>query len=353
MQVRRTGGSEVVLPKRETVDTMIKLSQNENPLGASPMALRAIADNYHSVYRYPDIVNVDLKERLARKFSVPADNIVVGPGAVGIVDQAIKTLVGFDENIVTAAQTFVAYKVLAAINGRACKLAPVVDHHISVENMLSACDAKTKLVLIANPNNPTGTMVSHSALGEFLEAVPRHIVVVIDEAYAEYVNDRSYPDSFGLFKEFENLIILRTFSKIYGLAGLRIGYGFAHREVMRSLAKGHVQFSINRLAAVAALAALEDTEFVKECAAINDKERSSLYEALKGMGFDVVPSQANFLLVEFSELGEKDRVFRILKEEGILVQELEAFGVENGLRITVGRPEENKQLIECLKAIEV
>jgi histidinol-phosphate aminotransferase len=342
----------VVISDKETVEKMIKLSQNENAFGASPLALRAIADNYHSVYRYPDVVNVDLKERLAQEYDVSVDNVVIGPGAVGIVDQVIKTLVGVDENIVTAEQTFVAYKVLAEINRRACKFAPLEGHTISLDNIITVCDDKTKVVLIANPNNPTGTIVSHSALSEFLKVLPRHIVVVIDEAYAEYVNDSSYPDSFELLKEFENLLILRTFSKIYGLAGLRIGYGIAHRDVIELLGKGHVQFSINRLAGAAALAAMEDTEFVKECAAINDRERSLLCKELKTMGFNVVPSQGNFLLVEFDELSEKDRICRILKDEGILVQPLGPFGVENGLRITVGRPEENKQLIDCLKTME-
>ncbi|MHC4582710.1 MAG: pyridoxal phosphate-dependent aminotransferase, partial [Planctomycetota bacterium] len=213
----------MVILEKETVDRMIKLSQNENPFGASPRALKAIADNYRSVYRYPDVKHDELKDRLARKFNVSPDHIVVAAGAVAVVDLAIKALVGFDDNVVTAEKTFVAYKLLAGINRRECKSAPLAGNTISLDNVGSLCDGKTRVLFIANPNNPTGTILPHAEVSEFLKALPRRIVVVLDEAYAEYVTDSAYPDSFQLQKEFENLVILRTFSKIYGLAGLRIG----------------------------------------------------------------------------------------------------------------------------------
>ncbi|UCH85258.1 MAG: aminotransferase class I/II-fold pyridoxal phosphate-dependent enzyme, partial [Candidatus Latescibacterota bacterium] len=202
-----------------------------------------------------------------------------------------------------------------------------------------------------NPNNPTGTIFSHAQLSKFLNDLPRHIVVVLDEAYAEYVTDSAYPDSLQLQKEFENLVILRTFSKIYGLAGLRIGYGIAHPDIIRSLRNSYTQFSVNRLASAAALAALDDAEFVEECADINERERTILCKELKRMGFDVTPSQGNFLMVEFAETGEMEKIFETLKDAGIAVRPLGPFGVEKGLRISVGRPEENKKLIGCLKEV--
>lgn len=341
----------MVVPEKETVARMIKLSQNENPFGASPLALKAISDNHRSVYRYPDVTHDALSDRLARKFNVPPDHIVVAAGAVAIVDLAIRAFVGFDENIVTAEKTFVAYKMLAGINGRECKSAPLAGNTISLNNVKSLCDGKTRVLFIANPNNPTGTILSHAQLSKFLNGLPRRIVVVLDEAYAEYVTDSAYPDSFQLQKEFENLVILRTFSKIYGLAGLRIGYGIAHPNIIQSLQKRYTRFSVNRLASAAALAALDDTEFVEECAHINERERTILYEELKRMGFNVTPSQGNFFMVEFAETGEMDRIFETLKDAGITVRPLGPFGVEKGLRISVGRPEENKKLIGCLKRV--
>ncbi|MDH3215047.1 MAG: histidinol-phosphate transaminase [Candidatus Krumholzibacteria bacterium] len=335
--------------EREKVTGMIKLSHNENPYGASPLALKAIKDHYRSVYRYPDAVHRTLKEKLARKHDVSVENITIGSGAVGVVDLVIKALVHADENVVTAEKTFVAYGFLAAINCRICKRASMVENTISLDSMRAQCDDKTKVVLIANPNNPTGTIVSHGAVGEFLKAMPPHIVVVVDEAYAEYVTDGSYPNSLELQKTFDNLVILRSFSKIYGLAGLRIGYGIGHRDIMKTLEKSYTLFSVNRLAAVAALAALDDTEFVTKCARANDEQRSLLYGELKGMGFNVTPSQGNFVMVEFSASSERDRIFNALKNNGIRVQSLGPFGVDNGLRISVGRPEENKQLLECLR----
>lgn len=341
----------MVISEKGTVARMIKLSQNENAFGASPLALKAISDSYRSVYRYPDVTHDALNDRLARKFNVPLDHIVVAAGAVAVVDLAIKAFVGFDENIVTAEKTFVAYKKLAGINRRECKSAPLSGNTISLDNLKSLCDGKTRVLFIANPNNPTGTIFSHAELSKFMNAMPRRIVVVLDEAYAEYVTDSAYPDSLQLQKEFENLVILRTFSKIYGLAGLRIGYGIAHPDVIKSLHNSRTQFSVNRLGSAAALAALDDTKFVEECAHINERERTILYKELKRMGFNVTPSQGNFLMVEFAETGEMDKIFETLKDAGITVRPLGPFGVEKGLRISVGRPEENKKLISCLKGV--
>lgn len=335
--------------EKERIASMIKLSQNENPFGASPLALKAIAENYSSVQRYPEIVHEALKCKLAQKYDTSSDRVVISAGSIEIVDMAIKAFVGFDENIVTAETTFVAYGLLSKINGRACRGAKLVDNTIDIGNMISLCDDKTKVLFIANPNNPTGTIISHDSLNKLLETLPPHIFVVIDEAYAEYVNDTTYPDSFELQKRFPNLIILRTFSKIYGLAGLRIGYAIAHPDIIQSLGQSRTPFSVNRLANAAALAALDDTEFVKECVSINEEERTFLYDELKSMGFKVIPSQGNFIFVDFDNSAEKEEVYNLLKNAGVLVRRLELFGAEMGLRISVGRPEENQHLVKSLK----
>ncbi len=341
----------MTLSKKESVTRMIKLSQNENPFGASPMALQAIADNYQSVYRYPEITHDALRNRLAQKYDISPDRIIVSAGSVEAVDVAIKTFVGLDDNIVTAAKTFVAYRLLAGINRRECRRAELTDNTVDLDNLMALCDDKTRVIFVANPNNPTGTIVSHRALSMMLETLPSRILVVVDEAYAEYVTDDSYPDSFELQRRFENLIIFRTFSKMFGLAGLRVGYAIASEKIIETLAKNRTQFSVNRLATTAALAALDDTGFVKECAAVNHEERTTLYTELTRAGLNVTPSQGNFLFVECGGQREKDRIYKLLKSDGIIVRELGPFGVEQGLRMSVGRPEENRQLIDSLQTL--
>jgi histidinol-phosphate aminotransferase len=243
----------------------------------------------------------------------------------------------------------VAYGTLSKINRRECRFAKLVDNIVSLDNILTLCDDKTKLLFIANPNNPTGTIISHHPFSKFLEKLPSTLIVGIDEAYVDYVNDPSYPDSFELRKHFPNLVILRTFSKVYGLAGLRIGYAVAHADVIKALEQSRTPFSVISLAAIGALAALDDTEYIRECITINEKERDSLYNELTGLGFNVTPSQANFLMMEFDDNDDKEDVYNLLVKSGILVRRLEPFGVEMGLRIGIGRPEDNRILIEILK----
>lgn len=337
-------------PEKEKIN-IIKLSQNENPFGASPKALTAIANNYQSIYRYPDMIHETLRNKLAQKYERLTENIINTAGSVELVDLIIKTFVGFNENIVTSKITFVAYDLLAKINQRECRHADLVAYTINPQNILSLCDAKTKVVFIANPNNPTGTIISHNSLRELLQTLPSSIFVAIDEAYAEYVTDGSYPDSFELQKIFPNLIILRTFSKIYGLAGLRIGYAVANKDIIQSLLKNRTPFSVSNLAAAAACAALDDTEFITECAFINQQERVVLYNELTRLDCVTVPSNTNFIFAEFKSWEEKDKILNSLKSDGILARDIKPFGVEKGLRLSIGRPEENLKLIKCLRQI--
>lgn len=329
-------------------EKIIKLSQNENPFGASPYALKAIEENYHFVYRYPDVGHEDLKSKLAQKYSVAPANIVVAAGSVEVMDMAIKSFVGISENIVTTEKTFVAYKLLAGIHKRECKFAKLVSNTVSVDNIISLVNEKTKLIFIANPNNPTGTIISHGELQKLLNTLPPEIYVVNDEAYVEYVNDKSYPNSLELQKAFPNLIVLRTFSKIYGLAGLRIGYAITHQDTKNLLVQNKTPFSINSLAHVAALAALDDHEFVKKSISVNDKERTFLHKAFEDFGFEVTATQSNFICIEFNSLSEKEEINKYLLNKGIIIRDLGPFGIEKGLRVSVGKPEENKHLVRTL-----
>ncbi len=331
---------------------MIKLSQNENAYGASPLALKAIEAHYHSVFRYPEEHHEDLIVKLADKHNVKPENIVVSAGSVALLDMSIMSFVNRGENVVTAEVTWVMYKITAEIKKRECRLAKLVDNAISLENVLSLCDDKTRLVLLANPNNPTSTMISHDELKEFMRQIPSDVYVVSDEAYAEYITTDNYPDTLELQKTYPNLLIFHTFSKIYGLAGLRIGYAVTHPDVRKSLMPYKMPFSITNIAAIAASAALDDTEYLEECARINAEERDFLYTELSNMGFDITVPHGNFVFIDLSSVEEREKVDNHLRNEGISVRPLEPFGSETALRITVGRPEENRHLIKSLKRMK-
>lgn len=335
----------------ESIAGIIKLSQNENSYGASPRALKAIAEHTGSIFRYPPLFHQDLAEKLADRFDRRPENITLSAGSVELVDVIIKTFVGEGENIVTSDVTFVAYGLLAKILGRECKRARLEKFTNNLPALKAACDERTKVIFIANPNNPTGTIVSHSELEAFLRSVPSTTKVVIDDAYAEYVTDPAYPDSLALQKQFDNLIVLRTFSKIYGLAGLRIGYAISSPDVIQVLRAHRTPFTVTRLAAVAASAAMDDSDYTGECAGVNDRERALLFEEFRNIGLTTVPTHGNFMYVEFANAEEKLRVLNALAKENILVRDMGPFGASAGLRISVGRPPENRGIVDSLSRL--
>jgi histidinol-phosphate aminotransferase len=334
---------------REKIDQLIRLSQNENPLGASPHVLKAITDNYKSVHRYPAFTPIILENKLSQKYGVPTDSVLFAAGSSEIVNMIIQTLDDPESNIVTSEISFIAYRLFAKAHNRECRLAKMTNYTLNLENMLSECDNKTKVIFIANPNNPTGTFVSHQELYEFIKQLPKNILVVVDEAYAEYVTDETYPDSFGLMKEFPNLIVLRTFSKIYGLAGLRIGYAIGDKETLKIIKRVKIPYSVNILAYPAALAALEDAEYIDKCSKFNAREREKLYLELNGIGFNAVRTQSNFLFLPFGKSSEKNNMYNCLLQNNLLVRKVEGKGKVYALRISIGTKKQNDKIIECFK----
>ncbi len=289
---------------------------------------------------------------MAGKLGISSDRIAVGAGLVGLIDVAVKALSEPDQNIVTAEITFEGYKLMAKANRRECRMAKLTNNAIDLERLRELCDENTGIVFIANPNNPTGTMISHEALHEFLSSVNEKTCVIVDEAYREYVTGSGYADTLELQQLFPNLITFRTFSKIYGLAGLRIGYVIAQPPVIQAFTSCRIPFAVNSLAAAAAFAALDDTEFVNSCREKNAQERNRLCAALKALGYQVTPPTANFIYVELASRSEKLRIMTLLKNEGILVRDLDNFGVDSALRITVGRLEENQKLVKTIGKIK-
>ena len=337
--------------KYETVnytDKFIRLAQNENPYGASPKAISAIQENLNLVSIYPDVKQQELRQLLADKVKVDVSNIVVGAGSVSIIETMIKTFVSKDEHIVIPKISFTAYKVLAEIYGVNFRIAEMNNYRTDLSIISKLCDEKTKLVFLANPNNPTGTIFQHDELKQFLEKLNPTTIVVIDEAYFEYVNDPSFPDSLSLLNKYPNVIILRSFSKIYGLAGLRIGYGIAHQNIINKIENQRTPFTINILATVAAIASLKDDDFIEYSIKNNDEQRSYLYAGLKNLGFNVLPSQANFLYLYFHNKIERDVIYDQLIDAGLQTRKMEPFGDEKALRISIGDERANHKIVACL-----
>lgn len=327
----------------------VKLSANENCYGCSPLVLKVIQDKLSEASVYPDMNPVALKQKLAHKYGVEVPNIITGLGSVGIIDGLIRTYVKDDEEVLTFENSFVAYNQLCGFHKKKCILVPLDNLRCNPEVLLSHITNKTSLVFIANPNNPTGTIISHTELECFLNKIPENIIVVIDEAYGEYVTDKCFPDSLQLQKRFKNLIILHSFSKIYGLAGLRIGFGIATTEKATLLSSTQIPYSLNYLSYSAAIAALTDTDFIKYSATQNALQREFLVQEFSKLGYYTISSEANFIYLWFSADEEKLKLYNLFKTNGILICDLQIFGQGKALRITIGKEDANRKIISLLR----
>ena len=327
---------------------VIRLAQNENPYGASPKVLEAIQKNIKSVSLYPDVILTELKEKLSIKNNVSPNEIIVAPGSCALIAQLISRLVKSDENVVISKLSFIAYKLCAKIYNRECREAEMENYHVSLKNILSLTDVKTKLIFIANPNNPTGTFFTKTELLSFLKEIPPTTYVVLDDAYNEYVTAQNFPDVLTLYRQYKNIIILHSFSKIYGLAGLRIGYGIMQKPIIDDFEANRVPFSVNSIANIAVLAALDDIEYLQKCASENAKEREFLINKLRMLEYNVIESQSNFIFLYFSTTEKRDNVYDVLFKNKIVVRKMDTFGDNKAFRISIGKPEENKKIVECL-----
>lgn len=325
-----------------------RLAQNENPYGASPKAMEAVLKNIHKISLYPDVVLNELKEKLAAKHEVTTEEIIVSNGSGGIIDSLVKRMLTNGYNMVVPELSFVAYKLCAAIYNRECRLAPMENYSISLKNVAQHCDEKTQLIFLANPNNPTGTIFTHDEITEFLSKIPPQTIVVLDEAYCQYVDSSLYPNSMQLLRKHTNVMILRSFSKIYGLAGLRIGYGIAQKPIIEELESNRLPFLVGTIANIAALSALDDEEHVRESARLNAESREYLYKELTALGYHVIPSQGNFFFISFPTTPERDQMHDTLMANNMVVRKMESFGDDRSIRISLGRKEDNIRLLECL-----
>jgi histidinol-phosphate aminotransferase len=342
-------GKPIEETKREyRLKEVVKLASNENPFGASPKAVAAIKKAASGVNRYPDSNSFYLKRKLALTYNLRPDNFVLGNGSDELIDIVIKTFVAEDENIVTSEQTFLEYEIIARVNNRQVRTAPLNDFKFDLQALKKKIDHKTKIVFIANPNNPTGTYVNKAELESFLKGLSCNLIVVLDEAYDTFIDVKDYPRGVDYIEK-ENLIVLRTFSKAYGLSGLRIGCAVAASDLTGFMEKARQPFNVNSLAQAGAIAALDDKTFLKRTRDLTLSGKKYLYSAFKKMGLFFVPSVANFILVDVRR--DCQDVFKDLLKQGVIVRDMKQYGLVDFIRVTIGTPAENVKLVKALKKV--
>jgi histidinol-phosphate aminotransferase len=325
---------------------IIKLASNENPLGPSPKALAAMRGALESAHLYPDGGGFYLCDALAAKLGCTRDHIILGSGSNEIIEFLGHAFLNRGDEVVASEHAFIAYKLVAAVFGAHTVEVPSPDLRHDLDGMIAAITPKTRLIFVANPNNPTGTLAGQDEIDRFVERVPENVVVVFDEAYFEYLDDP--PDTLRFVRAGRNVAVLRTFSKIQGLAAVRIGYGIARPELIQALQKTRQPFNVNSLAQVAALAALDDDEHLTRTKRITDEGRAYLQDQFAAMNLPFVPSAANFVLVK---VGDGASTFRKLLERQIIVRALKGYNLPEWIRISVGTMEQNRKCIAALREV--
>ncbi len=332
---------------------IIKMASNENPLGTSPLALEAmIRELRESAHRYPESCCHRLACRLAQIHGLTNEHFFLDNGADGVITMLGLTFINPGEEVIYSQLSFPAYEHITAKMDGVCVPVPLTtDYRLDVEGFIAALTPRTKLVFLCNPNNPTGTIITQAEFERLLEAIPEDVLLVSDEAYYEFADHPAYPQTRPYLDAHPNLIILRTFSKVMGLAGLRIGYAMAHPDVIGVMLKSREPFPVNRIAQAGALAALDDEEFVARTLAVNRQGREQFYAAFEALGLCYYPTQTNFIFVDLEQ--PVDPLFAALLREGVIVRPLTPQGVPTALRITIGTPEENARTIEALTRLLV
>ena len=326
---------------------VVKLASNENPLGASPKAVEAFHEIADSLHLYPRGDAPKLIDSIAKKYGVNTSQIVIGNGSDEIIDMVGKAFIRQGDNCVGITPTFSVYKFTTLSNGADFIGVGAGETKASLDDLAKAINAKTRVAFICNPNNPTGAYYTEAEIRDFLKKVPENVLVFLDEAYSEFATATDYPNMAAALGEYPNLFVNRTFSKIYGLAGLRVGYAMGSIEVIRALWKIKPPFDVNQAAQVAAIAALADSEHVEATRKMNTEGVEMLTREFEALGFKVLPTQANFICVRIGERAKELVAF--LESNGMIIRGLTSFGMPEHVRVTVGKPEENAFLLTLVK----
>jgi len=331
------------------LDQVYKLASNEIPF--PPFYIRkAIDDEIKNINRYPESGSFYLRKALSKKLKVGEDQIVFGNGSDELITLSLKALISKGDEVVIAYPTFLIYEIQAKIAGAKIVKVPLNNLHYSLDEIAKKVSKKTKIVFITNPDNPTGTYLNQGEIKDFLAKIPKQVLVFFDEAYFEFA-PKDFPKTLDFLKKRGNIIVTRTFSKVYGLAGLRIGYGITTRELAGILNKIREPFNINRFAQVAALAALKNEEFLKRVTTHVKKEKEYFYQELKKCQLSFTKSATNFILVDFKS--DSSDLCNYLLKQGVIVRGLKGWGLKNFFRVTIGLPGENKKFIKCFCAMRL
>jgi histidinol-phosphate aminotransferase len=328
---------------------VIKLASNENPIGSSPLAIEAIQKHLCGLHRYPN-GGLDLRRKLAEEYDLKLENVIAGSGSEGIISDIFRTFLSDEDEVLTTEAAFIGFQVLAKSRGVKYRTVPYNKWHYDLSALAAAMNERTKVIYLANPNNPTGTIFTRHEFDDFYRSVPERVLIILDEAYFEYAKDNPrYPDS--MHYRYDNVITLRTFSKVYGLAGVRIGYGFAREDLIKTLLKVKLPFEPSALAAAAGIAALEDKAFLHRSLEMNARGLPLISKAFRDLGLEVVASDANFVMLPMDSAAHAERFVQELLKRGVIVRPLKAFGLPECVRVSVGTDEENEYCVECVQTV--
>ncbi len=350
MKIRQSLQSVTPYVAGKTREGAIKLSSNENPLGPSPRALEAISREMNHLHRYPDGRSGNLLDALAEKFGLEKECFIAGNGSDEIFALITGTYLEEGKEVLTASSTFSEYTFSGLLFGGRVRKLPLKEGRFDAEALLKALTPDTAIVFVCNPNNPTGTILSGEEIRSFLDRLPKDVIMVLDEAYGEFVTSPDFQSGRDLIGDYPNLIVTRTFSKIYGLAGLRLGYAMACPETMQNIFRAKQAFNVNLLAQKAGAEALKDSEFIEKTLDLCRQGKDFLYKALEEEGFFFYPSEANFICIRVDRNSKE--VFDLFLEQGMAIRPLASFGMEQWIRYTIGTEEQNKEFIRLMKLLK-
>ena len=329
---------------------VIKLASNENPSGPSPLALDAVKNALFDYNRYPDSAAFNLRNRLAIRFNVKVENVILGAGSEGIMSTIMRTFLREKDEIIAAKNSFIGFRVLANASGFKTNWISMDDYHYNLASMAKAINDQTKIIYLANPDNPTGTYFNVKKFDAFMSKVPDRVLVLLDEAYFEYAKDvLDYPDS--MHYRYDNVITLRTFSKAYGLAGFRIGYGFAHEDIINNLMKVKLPFEPSTPAQIAAIAALGDKNYIQSSLKLNKEGIAGMKKLFDEYELDYIPTIANFLTLVFKNEKSAKLFCKSMLQRGVILRHLSGFGLPECVRVTTGTQEENTIFFDHISRI--
>ena len=327
-----------------------KLASNENPIGPSPKALVEIEKSLKKLHRYPDASGYNLRNKLAKAFNIKMENVILGAGSEGIMSTIIRTFLMDNDELISASNSFIGFRVLANASGKKVHWVPMKNYRYDLKSMLNELNNQTKIIYIANPDNPMGTYITKEEFDAFYSDIPERVLIILDEAYFEYAQSKEdYPDSMNY--RYDNVITLRTFSKAYGLAGLRIGYGFAHDRLINNLMKVKEPFEPSLIAMVAGIAAMDDKDFLHKTLMLNRVGYEFLESNLSKLNITIIPSVTNFITTVWESQKKANYITDALLQKGIIVRNLSPFGWANCIRISIGTEEQNNRLISELESI--